>query len=43
MLIDLKTHKKRAYLAQYLSIPAIPEEFCHDEGIMNENDLFILS
>ena len=32
LLSDVKTHRKRAYLALYLSIPAVPEEFIHDEG-----------
>ncbi|KAJ1341884.1 hypothetical protein BSLG_003537 [Batrachochytrium salamandrivorans] len=29
---DVQTHKKRAYLALFLSIPDIPTEFSHDDG-----------
>ncbi|KAJ3319005.1 Intraflagellar transport protein 81 [Boothiomyces sp. JEL0866] len=36
LLKDLTIHKKRAYLAQFLSIPEIPSEFSQDDVI---NDL----
>ena len=32
LLKDLATHKKRAYLALYLSIPEIPVDFSQDES-----------
>lgn len=33
LLKDLVLHKKRAYLALFLSLPEIPTEFSQDEGI----------
>ncbi|KAJ3252478.1 Intraflagellar transport protein 81 [Boothiomyces macroporosus] len=35
LLKDLATHKKRAYLAQFLSIPEIPSEFSQDDVIID--------
>ncbi|KAJ3103095.1 Intraflagellar transport protein 81 [Phlyctochytrium planicorne] len=35
LLKDATTHKKRAYLANYLEVVEIPPEFMHDDGILD--------
>jgi intraflagellar transport protein 81 len=35
MAKDVELYKKRAYLAQFLSIPDVPTDFIHDDGIAN--------